>query len=184
MYKLILKLLGWKIDENVPKEYKRCVLVGAPHTSNWDFFYSIFLFKILKIPYRFTIKSEWIRFPFNLIIKPLGGIPIDTKNKEKEGNVSHMSKFFKENKEFAMGITPEGTRSLSTKWKSGFYYLAKENNLPICFGYLDYKTKTGGIGGPIFTTESKEIDMKKIMDFYKTKTPKNPENFSLDHRYI
>ena len=100
MYKLILKLLGWKIDENVPKEYKRCVLVGAPHTSNWDFFYSIFLFKILKIPYRFTIKSEWTRFPFNLIIKPLGGIPIDTKNKEKGGNVSHMSKFFRENKEF------------------------------------------------------------------------------------
>ena len=95
-----------------------------------------------------------------------------------------MSKFFRENKEFAMGITPEGTRSLSTKWKSGFYYLAKENNLPICFGYLDYKTKTGGIGGPIFTTQNKEIDMKKIMDFYKTKTPKNPENFSLDHRYI
>ena len=93
-----------------------------------------------------------------------------------------MANFLK-NKEFAMGITPEGTRSLRTKWKSGFYHLAKENNLPICFGYLDYKTKTGGIGGPIYTTDNKEKDMKKIMAFYKTKTPKNPENFSLDLRY-
>ena len=81
MYEFIFKLLGWKINEDVPKEYTRCVLVGAPHTSNWDFFYAIFLFKILKIPYKFTIKSEWFKFPFNLIIKPLGGIPINTKSK-------------------------------------------------------------------------------------------------------
>ena len=110
---------------------------------------------------------------FNLIIKPLGGLPIDTKNKKKGGNVGVMADLFKGNNEFAMGITPEGTRSLRTKWKSGFYHLAKENNLPICFGYLDYRTKTAGIGGPLFISENKEMDMKQIMSFYKTKTPKN-----------
>ncbi len=184
MYKFLLKILGWKVDENVPKEYRRCVLIGAPHTSNWDLFYAIFLFKILKIPYKFTIKKEWFRFPFNLIIKPLGGLPIDTKNKKKGGNVDVMADLFKGNNEFAMGITPEGTRSLRTKWKSGFYHLAKENNLPICFGYLDYETKTAGIGGPLFISENKEMDMKQIMSFYKTKTPKNPDKFSLDQRYV
>ena len=91
---------------------------------------------------------------------------------------------FKGNKEFAMGITPEGTRSLRTQWKSGFYHLAKENNLPICLGYLDYKTKTAGIAGPIHTSENKDFDMKQIMSFYKTKTPKNPDKFSLDLRYV
>ncbi|MDA9809893.1 acyltransferase [Flavobacteriales bacterium] len=184
MYKFIFKILGWKINEDVPKEYTRCVLVGAPHTSNWDFFYAIFLFKILKIPYKFTIKSEWFKFPFNLIIKPLGGIPINTKSKTKGGNVNIMADLFKDNKEFAMGITPEATRSIRTKWKSGFYHLAKDNNLPICLGYLDYKTRTGGIAGPIFPSENKDADMKKIMAFYKNVSPKNPENFSLDHRYI
>ncbi len=83
-----------------------------------------------------------VRFPFNLIIRPLGGLPIDTKNKTKGGNVDIMADLFRGNDEFAMGITPEGTRSLRTKWKSGFYHLAKDNNLPICFGYLDYRTKT------------------------------------------
>jgi len=95
-----------------------------------------------------------------------------------------MAELFKGNNDFAMGITPEGTRSLRTKWKSGFYHLAKDNNLPICFGYLDYRTKTAGIGGPIYTSENKEFDMKKIMEFYKKKTPKNPDNFSLDLRYV
>ena len=83
-----------------------------------------------------------------------------------------------------MAITPEGTRSLKEKWKSGFYHLAKDSNLPICFGYLDYKTKIAGIGGPIFPSENKNSDMKKIMEFYNTKTPTFPENFSLDKRFI
>ena len=184
MYKFLFKIIGWKIDENIPKEYKRCVLIGAPHTSNWDLFYVLFLFKILKVPYKFTIKKEWFRFPFNLIIKPLGGLPIDTKNKGKSGNIKKMADLFKNNDDFAMGITPEATRSLREKWKSGFYHLAKDNNLPICFGYLDYKTKIAGIGGPIFPTENKDEDMKKIMEFYNNKKPKYPEKFSLDKRFI
>ena len=114
----------------------------------------------------------------------MGGIPINTKKKEKNGNVKIMADFFKKNKEFAMAITPEGTRSLRENWKSGFYHLAKDNDLPICFGYLDYKTKIAGIGGPIFPTDDKEADMKKIMEFYNNKKPKYPEKFSLDKRFI
>ena len=184
MYKLLLIISGWKVDTDMPEEYKKCVLVGAPHTSNWDLFYAILLLKTLKVPYKFTIKKQWFRFPFNLIIGPLGGIPINTKKKEKNGNVKIMADFFKKNKEFAMAITPEGTRSLRENWKSGFHHLAKDNNLPICFGYLDYKTKIAGIGGPIFPTEDKNLDMKKIMEFYNTKKPKYPEKFSLDKRFI
>jgi len=54
-YKIVMKLLGWKVNPITPKEYKRCVLIGAPHTSNWDFIYTVLSFKILKIPYKFTI---------------------------------------------------------------------------------------------------------------------------------
>ena len=96
MYGFTLKLLGWKLDYKVPKEYSRCVLIGAPHTSNWDLFYTLLSFKALKIPYKFTIKKQWFRFPFNLIMLPLGGVPIDTKGNSKNGtsNVDFMANFF------------------------------------------------------------------------------------------
>ena len=68
MYRLLLKISGWKVDTNTPEEYKRCVLIGAPHTSNWDLFYAILLLKTLKVPFKFTIKKQWFRFPFNFII--------------------------------------------------------------------------------------------------------------------
>ena len=108
MYKFILRLFGWKINPEIPKEYDRCVLIGAPHTSNWDFLFSVLSFKALKIPYKFTIKKQWFRFPFNLIIKPIGGLPIDTKGNSQKGisNVDTMASFFSLKEKFAMAITP------------------------------------------------------------------------------
>tara|TARA_B100001287_G_scaffold252266_1_gene234104 strand:+ start:2865 stop:3398 length:534 start_codon:yes stop_codon:yes gene_type:complete len=176
-----MKILGWKIDYNIPEEFKRCVLIAAPHTSNWDFFYCVLTFKILKIPYKFTIKKEWFRFPFNLIIKPLGGLAVDTKS--KNNTVETMADFFNQNKYFTMAVTPEGTRSKTVEWKSGFYRLAKLAGVPICLGYLDYKTKTAGVGDVIFPTENKKDDFLKIMNFYQTKNPKFPEKFSVDLSY-
>ena len=184
-YKIVMKLLGWKVNPITPKEYKRCVLIGAPHTSNWDFIYTVLSFKILKIPYKFTIKKEWFRFPFNLIIKPLGGIPIDTKGKKKneESNVEKMANCFKLKKNFVMAVTPEGTRSKKEEWKSGFYHIAKKANVPICLGYLDYKNKIAGVGKVIYPSDDVINDMKNIMAFYKDKFPKFPEKFSIDIRY-
>lgn len=182
IYKLLLKISGWKIDENIPKEFKRCVLIAAPHTSNWDFYYCVLAFKILKIPYKFTIKKQWFRFPFNLIIKPLGGLAIDT-NKNRDNAVELMADLFNQNKEFVMAVTPEATRSRKEEWKSGFYHVSKKANVPICLGYVDYKTKTAGVGKAVIPSENREADLKKIMDFYKTKTPKFPEKFSVDIRY-
>ena len=131
MYKFILRLFGWKINPEIPKEYDRCVLIGAPHTSNWDFLFSVLSFKALKIPYKFTIKKQWFRFPFNLIIKPIGGLPIDTKGNSQKGisNVDTMASFFSLKEKFVMAITPEGTRSLKKEWKSGFYHVAKKANV-------------------------------------------------------
>ena len=76
MYGFTLKLLGWKLDYKVPKEYSRCVLIGAPHTSNWDFFYTVLSFKALKIPYKFTIKKQWFRWR---------NIRVHAKNNDSEG---------------------------------------------------------------------------------------------------
>ena len=87
------------------------------------------------------------------------------------------------NKDFIMTITPEGSRSKVKQWRSGFYQIAKKANVPICLGYVDYKNKIAGVGGVDFPTSNIDHDMTKIMEFYKTKTAKFPEKFSIDLRY-
>ena len=185
MYGFILRLAGWKLDKNIPKEYSRCVLIGAPHTSNWDFFYTLLSFKALKIPYKFTIKKEWFRFPLNLIMIPLGGIPIDTKSTSKshESKVDTMANYFQIKNKLVMAITPEGTRAKREQWKTGFYFVAKKANVPICLAFLDYKNKVAGVGKTIVPSDNIEKDMKEIMSFYKDKTAKFPNKFSVDLRY-
>jgi 1-acyl-sn-glycerol-3-phosphate acyltransferase len=183
---LFFKWKGWKVDTNLPANLKRCVLIAAPHTSNWDFVYTIAAFGIYGLPIRFTIKKEWMRFPFSIITKPLGGIGIDRSNAAKAGErISYtvaMANLFNSNGELIIVITPEGTRSRRETWKTGFYHIAKEANVPICLGYCDYKNKIAGIGLTIFPSDY-ETDMKTIMKFYNGIHPKFPENFSLDKAF-
>jgi 1-acyl-sn-glycerol-3-phosphate acyltransferase len=180
--RFIFKLSGWKVDKNLPQDIKKCIIIAAPHTSNWDFWYTMAAFQIYGIKIRFTVKKEWMKFPFNLIMKPLGGIGID-RSPRMDGNrpsfVDAMTALFFQNQELIIVITPEGTRSKRDKWKTGFFHVAKQANVPICLGYVDYKTKTAGIGKTIPATEIKET-MHSIMDFYSTITPKFPANFALD----
>jgi len=184
------KLRGWKFDESIPfEEYNQSVIISAPHTSNWDFIYAMGCFHYLKVPIRFTIKKEWMRFPMSLIIKPLGGVPIDRAPKEnrtkKESMTQAFVKLFEkhEGQDFCVLFTPEASRSKKRKWKTGFYHAAKSANKPIALSYMDYSTKTAGIGKIIHTTDNMEADMRSIMEFYKSVIPKFPENFMLDERY-
>lgn len=187
--KLILKIAGWKIDYNIPAEMRsKCVLVAAPHTSNWDFLYAMCTFRILKIPIRFTIKKEWMRFPFSLLVGPLGGVGIDRNpvagKTEKKSMVEAMVDLFRERKELVVVVTAEGTRKKAEKWKTGFYHVATMAKVPIALGYLDYKKKIAGVGKVIIPSGDMKTDMKKIMDFYRNFTPKFPDKFSVDLQYV
>ena len=183
---LIFKLTGWKKDDNIPAPIKKCIIIAAPHTSNWDFWYCMATFKIYNLRIRFTVKKEWMRFPFNLLMKPLGAIGIDRTprgpNNERPGFVDIMTGLFNANEELIIVITPEGTRSKNEKWKTGFYHVAKAANVPILLGYVDYKKKVAGIGQIIYVSDY-ATDMKKIMAFYKTIHPKFPQNFAVDSNF-
>ncbi|MEL6864998.1 MAG: 1-acyl-sn-glycerol-3-phosphate acyltransferase [Bacteroidota bacterium] len=185
--KLILKLTGWTIDYNIPKEAQRSVMIAAPHTTNWDALYTRLAFFVLGIPVKIAIKDYWTRFPFSLLIVPLGGLGIDRRKREagekRISQTDQMAAFFEQFERIALVIAPEGSRSLRKEWKMGFYYTAQKANVPITFGYLDYSTRTAGVGGPVYPSDDMEADMQKIMDFYKKIEGKYPENFSLDQRY-
>lgn len=185
----ILKALGWTIAGEELKNHRRCVALAAPHTSNWDFYYTLSAFRELGLPMRFTIKDDWMKFPYGLVMEPLGGIAID-RSPRKEGEerpsmVEAMVRLFEDPEfELALVVTPEGTRSRSPQWKSGFYHVATQAKVPILLCYLDYAKKEAGVGKVLYPSGNFESDMRGIMEFYQHITPKHPERFTIDARYL
>lgn len=185
--RFLLSLSGWHVNPSIPSEAERCVMTAAPHTSNWDIWYARLAFFIMGVPVRFTIKKEWMRFPFNLVIGPLGGLGIDRSPRkgtgERSSYVEQMAALFEKHQRLAVLVTPEGTRSLRRQWKTGFYFAALKAGVPICLGYLNYQKKEAGVGLVIYPSGDIEADMRKVMAFYSQIPGKFPEKFSLDERY-
>lgn len=179
IFRWIFKKNGWRVDNPFLSECQHCVMIGAPHTSNWDFVYTIVAFEIMNIPLRFTIKKEWMRFPLSIFVKPLGAVAIDRSPKEpgaaKISMVDAMADLLIRSPKMAMVVTPEGTRKPVKKLRTGFYHAAVKANVPIALGYLDYKTKVAGVGKIIYPSGNMDEDMLLIVEFYKKVTPKFPE---------
>jgi 1-acyl-sn-glycerol-3-phosphate acyltransferase len=188
--KLLLRLMGWKVGGivPVPKEFReKCVVIAAPHTSNWDMPLAISIMKILDIKMRFTIKKEWMFFPMNILMKHLGAIPIDrSKNKNDPNHKSTtqiMIDLFKENDHLTLIIPAEGTRKKTDVWHTSFYHVAVGANVPILIGFMDYKNKCGGVLGVLYPSGDMEKDMREIMGYFRHDMAKYPDNFALDKRY-
>ena len=136
--RLILKIIGWKVNPNIPKEAERSVMIAAPHTTNWDGILTRVAFYVLGIPVKIAIKDFWTKFPMGLLVKPLGGLGIDRSkkdpNKPRKSQIEQMADFFEKHAKIALVIAPEGSRSLKKEWKMGFYYVAKKANVPVTYG--------------------------------------------------
>ena len=174
----MLDLVGWKLDNHLDlSQIDKCILVCAPHTSNWDFYYTIAAFWQMNIPMKLFIKDAWTKPWYGYFIKQLGGIGIDRS--QSKNMVEFASDLLKKESKLYLINTPEGTRSFSSKWKTGFYYIAKEANVPILLGYCDYKKKRAGIS-KIIEIENRELDdiLAEIEIFFKDVTPRYPENFN------
>jgi len=185
---LFLKLMGWKAEHIGEFEIpEKCVVTAAPHTSYWDALIMVAAFNHLNIPVRWAMKDEFMRFPLRLIFKPMGAIGINRRPKkegeERQSMTEAIIDILSEKEELKLAIAPEGTRSLRTKWKTGFYYIAKGANVPIAFGFLDYAKKQAGLGGILYPGDDMEADMIKLTNFYRTITPRHPHLYSLDERY-
>ena len=171
-----LKLWGWKVVGDVPTK-KRFVIIGAPHTSNWDFpiFLSMVGYRGLRVNY--LAKHTLFQGAFGWFFYYLGGIPVDRASPDAKDVVSQVVEEFKVREQIWLGIAPEGTRKKVEKWKTGFYRIAKAADMPVATAYLDKKSKTVGFG-PMFTvTGDMEKDINDMMNFYADKTGVNPENF-------
>lgn len=173
---IILKLFGWKTSITKTKEMDRCVMIAAPHTSNWDFFFAILIFWKYDIKFHFFIKDFYMKNIFGMILKKMGAIGV---NRGKANNlVDFASKILIENKEMVILVPAEGTRKKVDRWRTGFYHIAKKANVPIALGFLDFKEKIAGVGPLIHTTESIKHDFEIIQNFYKNIHPKHVEKYN------
>ncbi|HRZ77431.1 MAG TPA: 1-acyl-sn-glycerol-3-phosphate acyltransferase [Bacteroidales bacterium] len=174
--RFILKLTGWKIDGALPPGIQQCIVIEAPHTSNWDFVWGRLCFYAIGLPVRFLIKKEAFFFPFGPLLKAMGGIPVDRE--KKSNKVLEVAALFRKYPDLILAITPEGTRKRNPHWKKGFYYIAQHARVPIILAYLDYRQKIGGLGPVMIPSGDYRHDMGLIQDFYRDKTARYPERFS------
>ena len=182
---MIFKCTGWKFVDSIPPELRSFVMLGVPHTSNFDFVPAMAVAKLMKRNARFVIKSEWMKFPLNLVMGPAGGIGINRKKiieGGRQSNTDAMADLFKEIPDLVLMIAPEGTRRPNDNWKTGFYYIAQKAGVPLVLGYDDHAKKEAGLGMVIHLTNF-EDDMKKISDFYRGVGAARPDNFLLDKRF-
>ena len=169
-----LKLTGWEAVGNVPDKPKFVMLL-APHTSNWDFLFILAILYVLGIKFFWFGKKEIFRWPVGGFFKWLGGIPVDRSL--RQNTVQQIVEIIQAREQIIIGVSPEGTRSNAKYWKTGFYYIACQAQIPIVFAFLDYGRKIGGLGPILDPTGNIEVDMETIRHFYSGITAKYPDSF-------
>lgn len=175
----VLRLTGWKAEGQLPPECTKSVFIAAPHTSNWDFPFTLMVAFALRLNIYWLGKASLFQFPFRHIMMWLGGIPVD-RSKANNLVAASADALTAVQGPVQLVIPPEGTRGKVRYWKTGFYYIALTAKVPIVMAYMDYERKISGVG-PVFNpTGDIEADMVHIKAFYAPFKGKNPDQFHAD----
>lgn len=174
-----LRLTGWTLDGQAPAGHPKCVLIAAPHTSNWDLPYTLMVAFALRMNIHWMGKRQIFRWPFGALMRWLGGIAVDRS--QSTNLVAASAKALRDAEgSVHLVIPPEGTRSQTRHWKTGFYWIAHEAGVPIVLAYMDYPRKLSGLG-PVFTpTGDIAADMLQIKAYYAQYKGKNWQQFSAE----
>lgn len=171
----VLNFIGWRVkSSDIP--FKKFIIIGAPHTSNWDFPFALLALSALGMKFSWIGKHTLFKPPFNFFFRYLGGIPVDRS--VRLSFIEKMATLFNASEDMKLAIAPEGTRSKKNHWKTGFYYIAMAANVPIALAYINYSKKELGIGPFLTPTGDLEKDFDTIRKFYTDKVGKYTENQS------
>ena len=181
MIKLLSRLwcffFRWKVmplEQPVPTP---CVVIAGPHTSNWDFFAMIATAELNDVNMRWLGKREMFDGPLGPLFRALGGVSVDRSR--SGGLVGEMAQLLRDSPELVVVVPAEGTRDAVDYWKSGFYRIAMEAQVPIQFTYVDKRTRSSGFGPFIQPTGDVRADMDEVRAFYATKVGLKPERFKV-----
>ncbi len=164
---------GWRCEGVLPLPDK-AVVMGAPHTSNWDFLVFVGAMEQLGVDARYIGKASLFRWgPMARFMRGLGGIPVERTI--KNDLVAQVSTEFRRADQMLLVIAPEGTREATTNWRMGFYRIALAAGVPIVPGGPDYGRKAAVFGEPIYPTGDPERDLQPAWDFFRTLVPRFPD---------
>lgn len=168
----IMRLRGWRVEGTLP-DIPKFIIIGAPHTSNWDFVLFLGIIFHLKADVRYMGKAELFRPPYGWFFYWCGGIPVDRK--KSTGLVDQMVEAFHRSDRMILVIAPEGTRHQVNEWKRGFYHIAKNAGTPIVMAKVDGKKKVTYVGEVFHLTENAEADMQSIQGAFAGLEGINPK---------
>ncbi len=170
--RLILWVGGWRMVGEVP-DVPKAVFIAAPHTSNWDGFWALTYKVAVGLDVRFFAKHTLFWFPLGILLRGLGGIPLD---RSRAGTAVRQAVAMFENEErFYFGLSPEGTRALRDAWKTGFYRIATTAGVPVFTGVLDFGNRQIGITGRLDPSGDSEADLRMLAEFYEGIEGRRPE---------
>lgn len=171
----LLACFGWHVIAP-PFPGPRGVIIIYPHTSNWDFFIAILAKWSVGAPFRWLGKEQIFQGVFGAIFGSLlrswGGEPVERH--AASGSIERIAQRFGQHDWYWLGLSPEGTRRYSPRWRSGFYYIALAAKVPLALGYIDYGKKQIGIAGFINLTGDKTQDQAVIRALYAGKQARHP----------
>lgn len=176
----ILKWFGWTVNITVP-DLSKAIICVAPHTSNWDFIVGKLAYAAAGRHAGFLMKSTWFFPPLGWIFKAMGGVPVYRGKSSKEGSLTdQLVERFNTSSSLVIAITPEGTRSRTSQWHTGFLRIAHQTGVPILLAKIDYKLKRAEVTEEFHSTGDIECDMRSIKEYYRGASGKHPELFTID----
>jgi len=173
-----LRASGWTVQGQLPADQHKCVLIAAPHTSNWDLPYTLMVAFALRINIYWMGKQSLFRWPFGGLMRWLGGIAVD-RSKSSNLVAASAQALRQADGHIALVVPPEGTRSKTRHWKTGFYWIAHEAGVPIVMAYMDYPRKLSGLGPVFHPSGNIEADMVQIKAYYAQYKGRNWRQFDV-----
>ncbi|MBZ2187694.1 lysophospholipid acyltransferase family protein [Alcanivorax sp. JB21] len=182
--RIILRLIGWRITGHFP-DVPKAVVIGAPHSSNWDGLVAAGVVLALQVRIGLMAKETLFRWPFARVLRWLGGIPIHRDS--ARGVVDQSVDRFREREKLFLGIAPEGTRTAAEQWRTGFYMIASRARVPVIVAVLDYGRRELRFADVLYPGEDYSAaemgaDMQRILGHYRGVVPRRPERLSLPLR--
>ena len=171
----IFTALGWRVEGELP-DIPKMVIIGAPHTSNWDFFLFLAVIYHFGIRVSFLGKAGLFRWPFGFMFRKVGGIPVDRS--KGGGLVGQVASAFDAHERMILVVAPEGTRAAAASWKSGFAEIAHGADVPVVFAGVDGPSKTIFIGPPEKVGQDRGEFMDRVRAFYADKPGIDPSGKS------